>query len=297
MQYLCQGDSFSFSKVGRSAAILICFLGAACEGRGLEEAQSLTPSGSPFQDILYDGYLELAELESAEGNYSGADHLAQKATLAAKGQTPLPDSVDPKLVPVDKTRELLAAWDRLAGVTLTTMVPKDYEPLAVAQLAFDCWYQRQQDPVATAELETCRNDFYVAMALVEASPRIGQSAGPTDSLIQLGGGAIIGLVPFEFGGAEISGNGQQILDQILERADKLPDKRVRVVAHTDTVGQTDVNQALAERRANAVIGYLVAAGLDPARIVSEAVGEDQLLELTSDNVRSQANRVAVVDLL
>ena len=72
---------------------------------------------------------------------------------------------------------------------------------------------------------------------------------------------------------------------------------LRIIAHTDTSGSIDYNQALSERRANAVVGALITGGIDRGRVVSEAVGQTQPLVPTGDGVREQGNRVAEIDLL
>lgn len=52
--------------------------------------------------------------------------------------------------------------------------------------------------------------------------------------------------------------------------------RFRVVGHTDSDGDNSRNQALSERRAKAVVAYLVeVGGVDPARLEAEGRGESE----------------------
>jgi OOP family OmpA-OmpF porin len=52
-----------------------------------------------------------------------------------------------------------------------------------------------------------------------------------------------------------------------------PTIKVQVQGHTDSKGSDAYNQALSERRAEAVKNYIVAAGIDASRISSSGVGE------------------------
>ena len=86
------------------------------------------------------------------------------------------------------------------------------------------------------------------------------------------------------------------MEVVIAAAKAAPDRALRIVAHTDTAGPTDYNQALSERRKNTMLGAMIEGGVDRTRITSEAVGETQPLVDTGDGVPEQANRVAVVTL-
>jgi outer membrane receptor protein involved in Fe transport len=71
---------------------------------------------------------------------------------------------------------------------------------------------------------------------------------------------------------------------------------ITVTGHTDTVGTTQYNQALSERRAAAVKTQLAGDGVDPGEITTVGVGKTGLLVPTADGVREPQNRRAVVEL-
>ncbi len=82
-------------------------------------------------------------------------------------------------------------------------------------------------------------------------------------------------VLFEFDRSDITAAGQNILDNAAEVVNSGAYKslRVNIAGHTDWIGSEGYNQALSERRANAVRSYLVKKGVDASRIHTFAYGE------------------------
>ncbi|WP_135506561.1 OmpA family protein [Roseovarius aestuariivivens] len=76
-----------------------------------------------------------------------------------------------------------------------------------------------------------------------------------------------------------------------------PDSSVQVVGHTDNTGAASYNQALSERRANAVADVLMDGGVAFGRIRTYGRGEDQPVASNLTDVgRAQNRRVEIVIL-
>ncbi len=82
---------------------------------------------------------------------------------------------------------------------------------------------------------------------------------------------------------------QTTLDQIAQTLLAYPSTMIDVYGHTDSTGSDAYNQALSERRAQAVANYLIARGVQPARIATRGYGETRLL---INPERSEADRQA-----
>ncbi len=107
-------------------------------------------------------------------------------------------------------------------------------------------------------------------------------------------------VTFATGSAELTPQAIRTLDE-LGRAlasQDLAGFRFRVEGHTDTVGTAALNQALSERRAAAVVEYLVTKhGISPSRLQGIGLGDSQLLIPTGPQVNEPRNRrVQVVNI-
>lgn len=83
---------------------------------------------------------------------------------------------------------------------------------------------------------------------------------------------IPGEVHFAFDRATLSPATLRVLDQIAAPLAALPDAQIRLDAFTDPVGEASYNRHLSARRGEAVRNYLVARGVDPARITVVPLG-------------------------
>jgi OOP family OmpA-OmpF porin len=79
---------------------------------------------------------------------------------------------------------------------------------------------------------------------------------------------------------------------------KYPDTRAEIEGHTDDVGSDEMNQALSQRRADAVVAYLVDTfNVSPARMTAVGYGESRPIEDNTTEAGKRANRRigAIVD--
>jgi len=106
------------------------------------------------------------------------------------------------------------------------------------------------------------------------------------------------LILFAFDSDALGERNQQIVAEIVARIRELPEARVAITGHTDTIGKDDYNLKLSERRAKAVYDQVLALyGEDAAgRIGYTGVGESEPLY---DNLSPEArafNRTVAVTL-
>ncbi len=82
-------------------------------------------------------------------------------------------------------------------------------------------------------------------------------------------------VSFDSDEAAISPDGVTILGRIVAGLEKCETQKVRVEAHTDSTATEDYNLELSDRRADAVVRFLIERGIDTERITSEGFGESR----------------------
>jgi OOP family OmpA-OmpF porin len=84
-----------------------------------------------------------------------------------------------------------------------------------------------------------------------------------------------GRIRFESRRAIIDQDSAGLLDRLIEIAMRCPAADVEIAGHTDADGQDAVNQTLSEKRAQAVLDYLVKAGLPASRFTPVGYGSSQ----------------------
>src|SRR5215218_307380 len=92
--------------------------------------------------------------------------------------------------------------------------------------------------------------------------------------------------------ADIDPDSAGILDHLIETALRCPTTNIEVAGHTDADGEDSSNQALSEKRAQAVIDYLVKAGLPASRFTAVGYGATQpVASNDTDDGKAQNRRI------
>ena len=105
-------------------------------------------------------------------------------------------------------------------------------------------------------------------------------------------------VLFQTGSAEIADDFASILGLGVAVMVTFPQVEMIVEGHTDSVGPADTNQVLSERRAQAIIDYIVAnSGTPLERFEAQGFGETQPVATNDTALGRQANRRIEVQLL
>jgi peptidoglycan-associated lipoprotein len=100
------------------------------------------------------------------------------------------------------------------------------------------------------------------------------------------------MVHFDVAKAEIQPDGHAALDRKVAILTANPLVRVRITGACDDRGSDEYNQALGDRRAAAVQRYLVAQGIDAARLENVSAGEKSPIDGGSGEVAWARNRRA-----
>ena len=113
---------------------------------------------------------------------------------------------------------------------------------------------------------------------------------------QTGRASIYGI-NFDTGKATIRPESEAVLNQVLLLFQKQPDWYVVVAGHTDNVGSDAVNIPLSRQRAEAVIAWLAAKGVDRSRLMATGLGSTKpLADNGTDDGRAKNRRVDLVKL-
>src|SRR3954468_393305 len=104
-------------------------------------------------------------------------------------------------------------------------------------------------------------------------------------IVTLNGGIL-----FDTGKTTLKPGAKSTLSKIAKQLQTDPSLKIAVEGHTDNVGGTAMNQALSEKRANAVRDYLVSAGISADHITADGKGEESPIATNKTAAGRQQNR-------
>jgi OOP family OmpA-OmpF porin len=164
---------------------------------------------------------------------------------------------------------VMPALGALSRLSTGTLVVSDRE----VKLSGDALY----DAAAVAIRAGLGKDFPQGWQL-KADISVKPAAAPVDATVcqQLFTDLLgRGKIRFESARASIDPDSAGLLDQLIETALRCPTANIEIAGHTDADGEDAFNQALSEKRAQAVMDYLVKAGLPADQFTATGYGSTQ----------------------
>ena len=176
---------------------------------------------------------------------------------------------------------VMPALGALSRLSTGTLVVSDRE----VKLAGDAFYDAAPAQIRNNLLK----DFPQGWQL-KADISVKPAAAPVDATVcqQLFSELLAkGTIRFESGRATLDPDSGGLLDRLIETALRCPTANIEIAGHTDAVGEPAANQSLSEKRAQAVVDYLVKAGLPASRFTALGYGSTQPVA-TNDNEQGKA---------
>ncbi len=101
-------------------------------------------------------------------------------------------------------------------------------------------------------------------------------------------------IHWNLGSAVLTEEAKRVIDKFLMPVIQAnPGVKIEIASHTDSRGSKEFNRALSQRRAEAVVNYLVSKGVDRSLLVPVGYGESRLKNHCSDGVPCSESEHAV----
>jgi outer membrane protein OmpA-like peptidoglycan-associated protein len=120
-----------------------------------------------------------------------------------------------------------------------------------------------------------------------------QTAGTGVDVIRQGDELLLRMpsgITFAFNRYDIQPQFQATLNEVAQTLNAYPSTMIDVLGHTDSIGSDAYNQTLSEQRARAVANYLIARGVNRARIATRGYGETMPIADNATEAGRAANR-------
>lgn len=151
---------------------------------------------------------------------------------------------------------------------------------------YDAKLARQDATTAQAESEMARQQ---ALELEREISELNAKQTERGWVVTLGD------VLFDTGRAELKDASRTNLSKLSAFLTRYPERTVKIEGHTDSVGSSDSNQGLSERRANSVRRYLENQGIASNRLSASGLGEHSpVTDNDTASSRQQNRRVEVI---
>ncbi len=230
-------------------------------GTTLQKAKRTPSQTDEHGQALYTGYVDLSQVEYAEGDYRDSDFFADRAIAAANNENIEPQHIGARDLGVEVLNDAAAARRKLVVVRYkggTRIYP---ELSAEAQLGFECWLQEQEEGFQPDDIAACKARFDSAMSSIDERERaamtmsMAPAARPQERMTF--------DIFFDFDSDKITGPAQTHIATIARVINEFNNPVVSVIGNADEVGQTDYNLKLSQRRAEAVAAILRSNGVEP----------------------------------
>jgi len=215
-------------------------------------------------------------------------HAALAAAAARKFfSEKVVDNLKPSIgAPQGFANAVVPALGALSRLSTGTLVVSDRE----VKISGDALYE-----MAAAQIRAALAKDFPLGWLVKAEIAVKPAAAPVDPTVcqQLFSDLLAkGKIRFESGRANIDPDSAGLLDRLVETALRCPTADIEIAGHTDGDGEDASNQALSEKRAQAVLDYLVKAGLPASRFTAMGYGSTQpVASNDTDEGKAQNRRI------
>ncbi len=222
------------------------------------------------------------------------DNAAHAALVAAAGRKFFNEKVVDNLkasvgAPQGFAAAVVPALGELSRLSTGTLVVSDRQ----VKLSGDALYD-----AAAAQIRSGPNKDFPQSFQYGADISVKPAAAPVDGTVcqQLFSELLSkGSVRFEPARATIDPDSTGLLDRLIETALRCPATNIEIGGHTDAAGNDASNQALSEKRAEAVVDYLVKAGLPSDRFTAVGYGSTQPVASNgTDEGKAQNRRIEFV---
>ncbi|MBU46867.1 MAG: hypothetical protein CMD28_05480, partial [Flavobacteriales bacterium] len=110
------------------------------------------------------------------------------------------------------------------------------------------------------------------------------------SNIKVGNNITLKNVFFNTGKWDVKEDSYSELDRLVVLLSDIPGLKIEISGHTDNIGTESFNELLSQRRADAVVSYLLGKGVDKNRLVAKGYGQSIPVESNDTDEGRAANR-------
>ncbi|NVK28710.1 MAG: PD40 domain-containing protein [Flavobacteriia bacterium] len=131
----------------------------------------------------------------------------------------------------------------------------------------------------------------------------GQSEATAEELmvrlrkLKVGDAAVLSNIFYEYDSYELTEKSTTELEKLVQFLNENPTVRLSIDGHTDNIGGATYNKELSKQRAQSIVDYLIANGIDEGRLESRGYGDTRPIEDNSTEEGRARNRRTELTIL
>ncbi len=168
-----------WARMAMAALLLL----PGCASYSLQKLRQTPPTGTPFQTALSRLYMDFAESEEKQYDWSDSWHFADKGLMLAYGHDMPPETPAAWDVPEEILPVMEEAHKSLLAILTPEVKQSRPEEAARAQFYFDCWVEQQEENWQIEDIVHCRDNLHTALVALGA-PYVNLSLAQTDMEVQ-----------------------------------------------------------------------------------------------------------------
>ena len=254
----------------------VALLAACANTYDVPKVSAMADQGDAFASALHKRYVERAQFEVGEGDWSSVGFFNTRAEMAAMGNPSVVQAPGERNLKAD-TSAIGGAYGALTAALKTNAPQVTPDACARAQTWFEHWMEQSAEGHQPDHIAAARAGFEKAMPDCKGDVMAKPMADLPGSFI----------VYFDHNSAEVMSESKYILKMAASVGKRAHATRARLVGHTDSSGNAAYNTALSQKRVETVAKALTALGMPTAQ---SSMGEMHPEVKTGDGVREGRNR-------
>jgi outer membrane protein OmpA-like peptidoglycan-associated protein len=191
-----------------------------------------------------------------------------------------------------RATEAAARAEIAAGARVNAEQQRDQAQLAQSLAESSARQATQQASAAKGELDALRKQREQELdQMQQALSRVAETKRTANGMVVV---LPDSTFKFDFDSADLTARNRELLSRVAGILLASKGFGLSVFGYTDDVGTKEYNQRLSERRASAVRGYLVQAGIDAPRVDAKGFGKtNPLVKGETEQARATNRRVEI----
>ena len=258
----------------------MAMLAACANTYEVDKVAMMQAKGDAFTQALHKRYVERAQFEVGEGNWSSVGFFNARAEMAVMGKAVAVQMPSARHLKVDADA-ISSAYGELTAALKTNAPQATPDACARAQTWFEHWMEQAEEGHQADHIAWTRGEYMTAIRECKGDKPMAMPMADMPAPL---------IVYFAHDNADVTGAAEALIERAVQAAKAAGATRAVLIGHADRSGDDGYNMQLSLARVNAVAQSLMAHSKGALETSTSHAGETSPQVATDDGVRERMNR-------